>query len=286
MNRDTRTIIVLLVAVITAGVASYGVYSAVERMPVREIEVAHSFVVTATRTMPTGTRVAASDVKLVAWPDSAPVPGAFSKIEDVVDRGLVVPVQQNEPLTDGKVAPKEAGAGLSPTIPAGMRAISVRVNEVIGVAGFVLPGAKVDVFVTLQKAPESLTRIVVSNVQVLTAGTRYDQEEAKDGEPVESSVVTLLLTPADAERVVLASAEGGIMLALRNPLDDAPTTTTGTRTAGLFGEAPPPVKPVAAARPKVITAPPPPPPPPVEVVPAVYKVETIRAAQRAEETIR
>lgn len=284
MNRDTRTIIVLLVAVITAGVASYGVYSAVERMPVREVEVAHSFVVTATRAMPTGTRVTASDVKLVAWPDSAPVPGAFSKIEDVIDRGLVVTVQQNEPLTDGKVAPKEAGAGLSPTIPAGMRAISVRVNEVIGVAGFVLPGAKVDVFVTLQKAPESLTRIVVSNVQVLTAGTRYDQEEAKDGEPVESSVVTLLLTPADAERVVLASAEGGIMLALRNPLDDAPTTTTGTRTAGLFGEAPPPVKPAVAARPpKVINVPP---PPPVEVVPAVYKVETIRAAQRAEETIR
>jgi pilus assembly protein CpaB len=285
MNRDTRTIIVLLVAIITAAAASYGVYSAVERMPVREVEVAHSFVVTATRTLPTGTRVAASDLKLVAWPNSAPVPGAFSKVEEVVDRGLIVAVQENEPITQTKVAPKEAGAGLSPTIPAGMRAISVRVNEVIGVAGFVLPGTKVDVYVTLQKAPESLTRVVVSNVQVLTAGTRYDQEEAKDGEPVESSVVTLLLTPADAERVVLASAEGGIMLALRNPLDNAPTTTTGTRTAGLFGDAPPVVKPAAAPRPKVVNLPPPP-PPPAEPVAPVYKVETIRAAQRGEETIR
>lgn len=285
MNRDTRTIIVLLVAIITAGAASYGVYSAVERMPVREVEVAHSFVVTATHAMPMGTRVTASDVKLVAWPNSAPVPGAFSKIEEVVDRGLVVTIQENEPLTADKVAPKEAGAGLSPTIPPGMRAISVRVNEVIGVAGFVLPGTKVDVYVTLQKAPESLTRVVVSNVQVLTAGTRYDQEEAKDGEPVESSVVTLLLTPADAERVVLASAEGGIMLALRNPLDNAPTTTSGTRTAGLFGDALP-VKPaVVAARPRVVNVPPPPPPPP-PVEPALYKVETIRAAQRGEETIR
>ena len=111
-----------------------------------------------------------------------------------------------------------------------MRAISVRVNEVVGVAGFVVPGTRVDVFVTLKRQTDSETRIVVSNVQVLTAGTRYDQEKAKAGEAMPSSVVTLLLTPEDAERMVLASTEGQIMLALRNPLDADPTATAGTRT--------------------------------------------------------
>src|SRR6185369_7925379 len=132
-------------------------------------------------------------------------------------------------------APIAAGAGLPPTIPAGMRAISVRVNEVVGVAGFVIPGTRVDVLVTLKQGNDTVTRVVVSNVQVLTAGTRYDQDKSKNGEPIPSSVVTLLLAPADAERVVLASTDGQIMLALRNPLDVAPTATAGTSSAMLFG---------------------------------------------------
>lgn len=284
MNRTTRTLVVLLVAVATAGFASLGVYQAIERMPVRQVEVSHTFVVAAARALPTGARVTAADLRLVAWPDSAPVAGSFSKVESVVDRGIIAPVLENEPITQAKLAPLEAGAGLPPTIPPGMRAISVRVNEVVGVAGFVLPGTRVDVFVTLQRQPDSLTRIVVSNVQVLTAGTRYDQEQSKAGEAMPSSVVTLLLTPEDAERVVLASSEGQIMLALRNPLDVEPTATGGTRTANLFGGVVPPVKPVQVTRvvepaPKPAVVPPPPPPPP-------YTVETIRAAKRGEETIR
>ena len=103
-----------------------------------------------------------------------------------------------------------------------MRAISVKVNEVVGVAGFVVPGTRVDVMVTLtnrQQDSLSMTRVVVSNVQVLTAGTRYDQENAKDGKPIPSTVVTLLVSPEDGERVALAASEGQIMLTLRNPLD-------------------------------------------------------------------
>jgi pilus assembly protein CpaB len=132
------------------------------------------------------------------------------------------------------------------------------------------------------------TRVVVSNVQVLTAGTRYDQDKSK-GEPIPSSVVTLLLTPEDASRVVLASAEGQIMLALRNPLDMAPTNHVGTRSANLFGE---PVSMAAARpaapRPKVVVeravdvTPPPAPPPPQKP----YTVEAIRGAKRTAETIR
>ena len=114
------------------------------------------------------------------------VPGVFAKVDEVLDRGLIATVEENEPLIAAKLAPLEGGAGLPPSIPQGMRAISVKVNEVIGVAGFVVPGTRVDVMVTIRQQEESMTRVVVSNVQVLTAGTRIDQENAKDGKPIPS----------------------------------------------------------------------------------------------------
>ena len=100
-----------------------------------------------------------------------------------MNRGLIAPVVENEPLTATKLASIEAGAGLPPTIAAGMRAISVKVNEVIGVAGFVVPGTRVDVVVTIGKQDDSVSRVIVSNAQVLTAGTKFDQDQAKDGKP-------------------------------------------------------------------------------------------------------
>jgi pilus assembly protein CpaB len=287
MNRNTRTLIVLLVAVTAASVASYFVYRAIQRAPVREVEVAHTYVVAAAKPLATGARVTAADVKLVAWPARAVVAGSFPNIDAVVNRGVTMQVLENEPIIESKLAPLEGGAGLPTSIPEGMRAISVRVNEVVGVAGFVIPGTHVDVLVTLKSGADSTTRVVVSNVQVLTAGTRYDQDKSKSGEPIPSSVVTLLLTPEDAGRVVLASSEGQIMLALRNPLDTVATSTAATRTANLFGESAPaaaaapraatrsrPVVPAAESRPE--------PPPP----PKVYKVEAIRGAKRSEEIIR
>lgn len=240
MKRSNRTLLVFLLSVLIAGVASMFVYRAVQAIPVREVEVKSYQVAVAARPLPVGTMLTASDVRLVAWPASSPVAGGYSTVEDVVNRGLVAPVVENEPLTAAKVAVAEAGAGLPPTITAGMRAISVKVNEVIGVAGFVVPGTRVDVVVTLAKREESVSRVVVTNVQVLTAGTRYDQDQAKDGKPVPSTVVTLLVTPEDAERIALASAEGQIMLTLRNPLDTEATETKGTRLASLMGAPDPP----------------------------------------------
>jgi pilus assembly protein CpaB len=225
-------------------------------------------------------------VKLVAWPQKAVVPGSFTKTDDVVNRGVISEIQENEPLTDTKLAPVEAGAGLPPTIPQGMRAISVRVNDVIGVAGFVTPGTRVDVFVTLKQGSDNLTRTIVGNVQVLTAGTKYDQDKGKQ-DPIPSTVVTLLLNPQDAARVVLAANEGQIMLALRNPLDTAAGVNAQARTATLFGEpAPaPPTAPRPAPKPKpVVEAAPPPPPPPAP--PKPYMVEAIRAAKRSDETVK
>jgi pilus assembly protein CpaB len=158
------------------------------------------------------------------------------------------------------------------------------VNEVVGVAGFVMPGTHVDVIVTVSNDGSgaqagAMARTVVSNVLVLTAGTRYDRQDPKNTQPQPSSVVTLAVIPEDGERIALASQQGAISLALRNPVDVDPTKTAGIRLAALM-RAPgdqPVVDPKEnrVIRPRVIqqvVAPPPP------VVPAVYRVETIRAA--------
>jgi pilus assembly protein CpaB len=282
MDRNTRMLVVVGIAVVMASLASFGVYIAVRSIPERRVEIAERHTVVAARAMPVGAMVTKDDLKLVPWPAANPVPGSFTSIDQAVNRGLIGPVAENEPVTESKLAKVGSGAGLPPTITEGMRAISVRVNEVIGVAGFVIPGTRVDVLVSIKQGEDTLARVVVSNVQVLTAGTRFDQEQAlQDGKAIPTSVVTLLVTPPDAEKIALAGDEGRIMLTLRNPLDTAPTETSGARRGSLFGvPSPPPVERVVAGR-KVVRAAPPPTP-----APRIYTVETIRAAKRAEEIVR
>lgn len=286
MDRNKRTALVVGVAVVLAAVASLGMYRIVSRMPAKTVDVKTVDVVVAQHPLKLGTRITADHVKVVQWPANAPVANSFSKLDDVLNRGLISAVDENEPLTSAKLAALEAGAGLPPSIPPGMRAISVKVNEVVGVAGFVVPGTRVDVMVTLagkNRDQDSTTRVVVSNTQVLTAGTRYDQEKAKDGAPIPSTVVTLLVSPEDGERIALAASEGQIMLTLRNPLDQNATATTGVRTTALFGAAPAPVKAPAVRR-----GPARPPEPIVAATPtpSVYKVEAFRGAKRSEEIVR
>jgi pilus assembly protein CpaB len=287
MNRRNRTLLVLLVAVGLASLATYGVFRTIKSIPVRQVEVATRHVVIAAENLPLGTRVSKEQVKVVGWPAATPVEGSFASVEEIVGRGVIQPVQANELLTETKLAPKEAGAGLSPSIPPGMRALSVKVNDVIGVAGFTVPGARVDVVVVVNDRDNSMARVVVSNLQVLTAGTRYDIEQAKDGKPMPSNVVTLLVTPEQAERITLAQTNGSITLVLRNPLDVVPTETSGVRMAGLMGSpsTAPVEKPAQSRRSKapakaVVVAPP---PPPVQPRPVV---ETIRAGKRTVEDVK
>jgi pilus assembly protein CpaB len=285
MNRRNRTLIVLLVAVGLASGATYLVYRAITRIPVRQVEVASVYVAVAAENLPLGTRLTKEHIKIVGWPSSSPMQGSFTTADGLVGRGLIQPVRANEPLTENKLAPVEAGAGLPPSIPQGMRALSVRVNEVIGVAGFTTPGTRVDVLVTLNRGDVSMARAVVSNVQVLTAGTLYDQEQSKDGKAIPSTVVTLMVTPDDAERIVLAQNSGNIMLVLRNPLDVAPTETKGVRLASLMGapDEPPAVK-VQNGQARVVRKPVEEPAPVVRE--KFYSVEAIRAAKRSEEVVK
>jgi pilus assembly protein CpaB len=285
MSRGARTLIVIVVALAAAGASSFVVYRAVQSIPVREIEVRSRSVVVAARPLDVGTLLTAKDVKLVDWPERSVVPGSIFTPEGAVGRGLIAAVAENEPITATKLASPESGAGLPPTIPPGMRAMSIKVDQVIGVAGFVVPGSYVDVLVTVDEpGGATVTRTVVSRLRVLTAGTRYDEEEARrSGKPIPTTVVTLLVTPEDAERIALASAKASVTLALRNPLDTEPTVTSGIRLAALVGPAsPPPVEKNVGGR-KVVraVAPPPPPPPPPQ-----YVVEAYKGAQKTEVVIR
>jgi pilus assembly protein CpaB len=285
MNRQTRTFIVVAVAIVAATIASYGTFRALSRVPEKPVELPTKKAVVAAKQMPLGTLITRDAVKLVDWPAQTPLQGGFSTLDEVVDRGLISGVVENEPISETKLAPKEAGAGLSPAIKPGMRAISIRVNEVIGVAGFVVPGSRVDIVTVLKTTGDPFSRVVVSNVTVLSAGTRYDQEEARtNANAIRSTVVTLMVDPIDADRIALAQSQGELMLTLRHPLDSDPTLDArGIRLAGMFaGEevAPKPAAPTGVRR---VAAPPPPPPPPPVV--KAYTVETIRAAKRSEETL-
>jgi pilus assembly protein CpaB len=286
MDRRQRHVAVIGIAVLTAALASFGVYLTLKSMPLRQVEVAHTFAVVAARALPTGVRLSAADVKVVAWPAGSMVPGGFTRVDEVVDRALLASVVENEPMVAAKLAARDAGAGLSSAIPQGMRAMSVKVNDVIGVAGFLDPGTRVDLMVTIRRKDDTTSRTVASNVEVLRSGTRGDHERPKDAKaaPSAAAVVTLLVTPEDAERIALAQAEGQIMLSLRNPLDTDTTASSGVRTAALFGREAEPEPVVKAV--SVHKAPPPtpavvaPPPPP-----RIYTVEAIRAAKRSEEVV-
>ena len=288
MKKQYRTLIVMVVAVVTAGLASFGMYRAIQRIPMREVEVASMPIVVAAVPLAVGTRLQQNQLRVVAWPSRNPVNGSFSDPQQLVDRGVIASIGENEPVTTSKVASLEAGAGLPPIIPEGMRAISVRVNEVIGVAGFAVPGTHVDVLVTGKSASkanndEPMTRTVVSHVQVLTAGTKFDQENSKNGKPIPTSVVTLMVLPEDAERIALASNEGHITLALRNPLDVKTTETHGIRLAALMRSAgPEPV--IDPVKNRVVAKKLAPPPPGPTIY--IYTVEAIRAAKRTAEVVQ
>ncbi len=166
-----------------------------------------------------------------------------------------------------------------------MRAVSVRVNEVVGVAGYVLPGNRVDVVATAsptESRSDTTSKVVLANVQVLTAGTRIEPDQEK-GKPVQVTVVTLLVNPEQAERLALASTEGKIQLALRNPLDQGAPVTPGVKTAGLMGGVTAPARPASsgpsrrAPQAVTMTAPAPAPQPTVEM---------IRGDKRATEVIK
>jgi pilus assembly protein CpaB len=182
-----------------------------------------------------------SDVELVEWPAGRVPVGYSTAVDEVVGRGLLAPVKTNEPLLASKLATPESGGGMHIIIPQGKRAMSVRVDDVVGVSGFVLPGTRVDVLVTMDRAAgqdEAATRLVLQNLEVISAGQSLERNP--EGEPQQVPVVTLLVGPIEAEELALAHSNGRLQLALRSPLDLDSVSTPGIRASRLIAGAPAP----------------------------------------------
>ena len=234
----SRIFAVLAVAILAGGALAYGTYNMVNRQPQSAAGPTQTQpVVVASANLQLGAELKEGDLTVVGFPKGKAPEGTFAQPSEILGRGLIVPIVKNEPILAAKLASKEAGHGLPPVIPEGMRAVSVRVDEVVGVAGYVLPGNRVDVLATANpsdKREDITTKVILSNVQVLTSGTRMEQDQ-ENAKPMQVTVVTLLVFPEQSERLALASTEGKIQLALRNPLDQGAPETPGIKTAGLMG---------------------------------------------------
>ncbi len=232
-------------------------------------------VVVAADDIQVGTKLDAHDVKIVTVPQSALPPGSYSDTGRVLRRGAILPISKGEFILSSKLAALEAGAGLPSMIPQGMRAVSVRVNDVVSVAGFVQPGTHVDVLATGNQATgnDRQTTTVLENVLVLAVGKSLDRNPTADAQT--APVITLAVSPDDAQKLALVSQEGRIQLSLRNPMDTKLGGIGATRNSSLYpGEKPV----VTEAKPKahkVVAK--------VPVIPsAPYQVEMIRGNKRDE----
>ena len=275
-----RLFVVLVIALSAGGAFAFATYRYVQQPP-PPAGMKTRAVVVAASDLQLGKELKPEDVRIVAWPEGSVPSGSFTSGDEVMGRGLISRVVQNEPILDGKLASKEAGAGLPPMIPPGMRAVSVRVNDVVGVAGYVLPGSRVDVVATVnptQQQTDVTSKVILTNVLVLASGTKIEQDTEK-GKPMAVSVVTLLVDPSEAERLTLASTEGKIQLALRNPIDKSAPATAGVRPAALLGYAA--ARPVTGPRPRIVAA-----APVAAPAPPAPTVEMIRGDKRAQEVVR
>jgi pilus assembly protein CpaB len=283
-----RVFMVFVLAITAGGALAFGTYNYMQHLPARSVTIPTRPVVVAASDLDIGTELRREDLRIIDWPANGVPASAIGDPGEVIGRGLILPVIQNEPIMPMKLASKEAGAGLPPAIPPGLRAVSVRVNEVIGVAGYVLPGARVDVVATVSPTGQNTdmtSKVVLTNVQVLAAGTKIERDTDRN-KPIPVSVVTLLVDPEEAERLTLASTEGKIQLALRNPLDKTMPLTHGIRPAALLGFGAPVRTAVTRTRiagktPGAVAAAAPPP-----AAPEVPTVEMIRGDKRAHEAVR
>jgi pilus assembly protein CpaB len=235
--KQKRLIVILSIAMVLGLVAGFlALRFLSERarpLAAEEPSRATGTVVVAATNLAQGTLLRAEDVRAIEWESDVLPEGWYGTPAEVIGRGLITAVAANEPLIAGKLADKDSGGGLPIVIPEGMRALPVRVDEVIGVAGFVLPGNRVDVILVISPdGGPTTSQIILQNLHVLAAGQEVNQDA--NGTPITVSTVTLLVTPDQAERLTLAGTEGRIQLALRNPLDLTVARTQGVRTTGLI----------------------------------------------------
>jgi pilus assembly protein CpaB len=284
MNK--RLISVLFFAFIVSAGASLLLYRLLSnRLPAQAAPKSSKLIVAA-RDLEPGTLIRDADLRTGDWSGAIPE-GVVQKKEDIAGRGVISPIFSGEPIVETRLALKGGGAGLAALIPKGMRAVAIRVNEIVGVAGFAVPGMRVDVLVSGTPpgaaAQGGVTRTLLQDVQVLSAGQNFQKDA--EGKPVSVAVVNLLVTPEQAEMLSLASTQTTIQLVLRNPLDNDIAKTTGSAVAQLFNSgAPLPMaaKPgwIGQTRPGALR--PTPPPAALSPVPKPRVVEVINGIKRTE----
>lgn len=277
-----RVITILFLALIIAAGASYVVYRMVQVQIGKNHKAPASRIVVAARNLDIGTLVRDSDLKAGEW--NGPVPrGMIAAPQAVVGRGVVAPIYEGEPVLESRLASKEAGGGLAATIPPGMRACAVKVNDVVGVSGFAVPGMRVDVLISglppnAAAGAGPRVKTILQNIEVLSAGQNIQKDA--EGKPVSTQVVNLLVTPEQAEILSLASNETRIQLVLRNPTDTQVAKVSGSAMTTLFGdENAPPVsaKPRPAVKDKLPIAPSLKPP-----APQVFIIEVLNGPKKAQ----
>lgn len=231
MNR-TRLLMIGTLALAVGLLASMTVY---DRLKGKNTGIeAGNDVLVAADDLQLGARIEDRDISIVKVPASVVPPNAYTKRSQVMGRGVILPVSKGEFLLPGKLAPENAGSGLPSLIPRGMRAVAVRVNDVVSVGGFVGPGARVDVLLTGTPGTngEVQTTTVLQDITVIAAGNKL--ERSASGEAQNTPIITLLVTPDDAEKLTLASNEGRIQLALRNPLDTREDEVAAAHSSALY----------------------------------------------------
>ncbi|REF02753.1 Flp pilus assembly protein CpaB [Cupriavidus plantarum] len=236
--RNVRTLVMLLVAAL-AGLAAVVMAS---RWMVQQSAGSTTKVAVATADINLGQRLAPEFVKLVDWPRESLPPGAMSDVATVDGRVTKASVMRGEPILESKLTPAGTKGGLSAVIAEGKRAITVRVNDVVGVAGFALPGSFVDIIVNTQKdagksdagQPEqSISKIVLEKILVLAVAQEVNRDETK---PKVVNAVTLEVSPVEAEKLDLARSVGSLSLVLRNQVEQRPVDTAGATKRSLLNE--------------------------------------------------
>lgn len=277
MNRRLSTI--LFLAFVVAAISSYLVYRIAGKQmhPVAQPATAH--IVVPARDLQIGEIIKDSDLSTGQWVGTLPKGTLVSK-DAVVGRGVVSQLYQGEPIVDSRLAPAGSGGGLAATIKPGMRACAIHVDDVVGVAGFVLPGMRVDVLVSgngpgVTPTDGPKVKTLLQNIEVLSAGTNIQKDN--EGKPVSVQVVNLLVTPEQAELLSLASNQTKLQLVLRNPLDTETPKTPTIAMASVFSDGTTPPKPVKTTefrKPVRVQTP---------VPPRVFLVEVINGSKRSQE---
>jgi pilus assembly protein CpaB len=275
MNRN-RLLMIGFVALVLGAFVSFAVYRNLQasrggsQLPGEEI-------IIAANDLQVGSKIEEKDIKFVRFPSADLPAGVFHLKNKVIGRGVIAPIARGEFILTNKLAGENSGAGLPALIPPGMRAVSVRVNDTTSVSGFVLPGTHVDVLLTgnPQGSSDPQTTTVLENVAVIATGQRLERNSA--GEPQTTPVITLLVSPDDAQKLTLAINQGHIQLTLRNPLDTRQEELAAARSASLYKmAAPAPAAAPVQHRTRPAAA------PPAPTLPTVFTIEVYKGDKKEE----